>query len=324
MSLTRTAASLAPARSPTHSPPMPLRCVFMGTPEIAVPALRLLAARTTVTCVVTQPDRPAGRGHELRPPAIKTAAAALGLPVWQPETLKGAEADPRLAGHDLFVVMAYGELLRRPVLALPRECINLHASLLPRWRGASPLQAALRAGDPATGVTVMRMEAKLDAGPIFLSERLPLAADATLPGLHDAIAELAATALGRFLDTWPGCEPQVQDEALVTQCRKLEAEDGRLDWNRPMIELERWVRAYTPAPGCWTSLGSERLRVLALAPAPSIAGLAPGVIRCTDGLVQVGCGDGAVTICRLQAPGKRPMEAADFLRGNRLPERFTP
>ena len=294
----------------------------MGTPEIAVPALRLLAARTTVTCVVTQPDRPAGRNQELRPPAIKTAAADLGLPVWQPETLKGCDTDPRLAGHDLFVVMAYGELLRRGVLALPRECINLHASLLPRWRGASPLQAVLRAGDAATGVTVMRMEAKLDAGPVFLAEPLPLAADLTLPALHDAIAGLAATALGRFLDAWPGCTPVVQDEALATHCRKLESEDGRLDWRRAMAELERWVRAYTPAPGCWTTLGTERLRVLAVEPAPAVGGLAPGVIRCGGGTVHVGCGDGTVAITRLQTPGKRPMAGADFLRGNRLPERF--
>lgn len=301
---------------------MTLRCVFMGTPEIAVPALRLLAGRTAVTCVITQPDRPAGRGHELRAPAVKTAAVALGIPVWQPETLKGCEAEPRLAGHDLFVVMAYGELLRRPVLALPRECINLHASLLPRWRGASPLQAALRAGDAATGVTVMRMAPKLDAGPIFLSERLPLAATTTLAELHDRIAELAANALGRFLDAWPGCEPVDQDEAQVTTCRKLEAEDGRLDWSRPMAELERWVRAYTPAPGCWTALGADRLRVLALTPAPAAARLDPGAIRCEAGTLLVGCGDGAVAITRLQAPGKRPMEAADFLRGNQLPERF--
>lgn len=295
----------------------------MGTPEIAVPALRLLAQRCTVTCVITQPDRPAGRGNELRAPAVKTAAIDLGIPVWQPDTLRGAEADPRLAGHDLFVVMAYGELLRRPVLALPRECVNLHASLLPRWRGASPLQACLRAGDTETGVTVMRMEPKLDAGPAFLAERLALGPATTLPELHDRIADLAATALGRFLDAWPGIEPVVQDDGAATHCRKLEAEDGRLDWSRPMAELERWVRAYTPAPGCWTGLGTDRLRVLALAPAP-VEGLAPGQVRCGDGRVLVGCGDGAVSVIRLQAPGKRAMDAADFLRGNRLPERFGP
>lgn len=301
---------------------MPLRCLFMGTPEIAVPALRLLAARTTVSGVITQPDRPAGRGHELRAPAVKTTALELNLPVWQPETLKGCESDPRLAGHDLFVVMAYGELLRRPVLALPRECINLHASLLPRWRGASPLQAVLRAGEAETGVTVMRMEPKLDAGPIFLHERIALDAATTLPVLHNRIAEVAATALGRFLDLWPDCQARTQDEALATHCRKLETSDGQLDWSQAMVDLERWVRAYTPAPGCWTALGSERLRVLGLAPAPLVTGLEPGAIRCGDGMIHVGCGDGAVAITRLQAPGKRPMEAADFLRGNRLPERF--
>ncbi|MBA3699485.1 MAG: methionyl-tRNA formyltransferase [Planctomycetes bacterium] len=299
---------------------MSLTTVFMGTPEIAVPTLRALAARTTVTCVVTQPDRPAGRGQQKQPPPVKVAALELGLPVWQPETLKGQATAPQLADADLFVVLAYGELLRQDILDLPRgACINLHASLLPRWRGASPLQAVLRAGDAETGVTVMRMVRGLDAGPMFLHERLPLTAHSTLPDLHDAIAALSAVVLGRFLDRWPSLDAVPQDEAQVTLCRKLLPEDGHLDFTKTMVDLERWVRAYTPAPGCWALADGERMRVLEFAPRPLIRDLSPGTVRVVDGELLVGCGDGACAIGRLQPAGKRAMMAADFLRGHRPP-----
>ncbi len=299
---------------------MSLTTVFMGTPEIAMPTLRALAARTTVTCVVTQPDRPAGRGQQKQPPPVKVAALELGLPVWQPETLKGQATAPQLADADLFVVLAYGELLRQDILDLPRgACINLHASLLPRWRGASPLQAVLRAGDAETGVTVMRMVRGLDAGPMFLHERLPLTAHSTLPDLHDAIAALSAVVLGRFLDRWPSLDAVPQDEAQVTLCRKLLPEDGHLDFTKTMVDLERWVRAYTPAPGCWALADGERMRVLEFAPRPLIRDLSPGTVRVVDGELLVGCGDGACAIGRLQPAGKRAMMAADFLRGHRPP-----
>lgn len=292
-----------------------LRTIFMGTPEIAVPALRLLAQRSTVACVLTQPDRPAGRGKQLRPSAVKQAAQALGLPLWQPATLKGQAADPRL-DCDLAVVMAYGELLRQEVLDRPRHgCINLHGSLLPRWRGASPIQAALRAGDLRTGVTVMRMVRGLDAGPIHLAEELPIGPGTTQPELHAALAEAAARALGRFLDDFPGGEPRPQDEALVTVCRKLTDLDGRLDFSRSASELERWVRAYTPIPGCWCALGGEeRMRILALAPVAA-CGLVPGQERYETGRLLIGCVDGAVEVLGLQPPGGRPMAARDWLNG---------
>ena len=299
---------------------MTLRTVFMGTPEIAVPTLQALAARTTVTCVVTQPDRPAGRGHQVQPPPVKIAAQALGLPVWQPESLKGQAQAPQLADADLFVVLAYGELLRQDILDLPRgACINLHASLLPRWRGASPLQAVLRAGDTETGVTVMRMVRGLDAGPMYLHERLPLTPHTTLPELHDAIASLSAVALGRFLERWPDVAATPQDEGQVTLCRKLLPEDGHLGFSKPMAELERWVRAYTPAPGCWALADGERLRVLELATRPAVRDLAPGTVRVVDGELLVGCDDGACAITRLQPQGKRAMAAKDYLNGNRVP-----
>jgi methionyl-tRNA formyltransferase len=304
--------------------PVRLRTVFMGTPEIAVPTLRALAARTSVTCVVTQPDRPAGRGHHLQPPPVKVAALELGLPVWQPETLKGQAGAAQLAGADLFVVLAYGELLRQDILDLPRgACINLHASLLPRWRGASPLQAVLRAGDAETGVTVMRMVRGLDAGPMFLHERLPLTPHTTLPELHDAIAALSAVALGRFLDRWPHLDAVPQDETQVTLCRKLLPEDGHLDFSISMVELERWVRAYTPAPGCWALADGERMRLLQLAPRPAIRDLPAGALRVVEGELVVGCGDGACAIERLQPAGKRAMITADFLRGHRPPTQLS-
>jgi len=301
-----------------------LTTVFMGTPEIAVPALQLLSRLTRVRLVVTQPDRPAGRGKQRQEPAVKRAARDLGLPLWQPESLRGQAGAAALQGADLFVVMAYGELLRQEVLDLPRTgCVNLHASLLPRWRGASPLQAALRAGDRATGVTVMRMVRALDAGPVYLARRLELGERTTLPELHDAIGELAAGALAALLAGWPGLTPTPQDESQATLCRKLSAEDGRLRFDCPASELERWVRAYTPAPGCWALAGSERLRVLAVEPRPAHAGLAPGMLSVHAGELLVGCADGACAILRLQAAGKRALAAADYLRGHRLPERLS-
>jgi len=297
-----------------------MRTVFMGTPEIAVPALRLLADRTTVTCVITQPDRPAGRGMHLAPPAVKSAATELDLPVWQPTTLKGAAGDERLA-CDLAVVMAYGELLRQDVLDRPvHGCINLHASLLPRWRGASPLQAAIRAGDEVTGVTVMRMVRALDAGAMFLADEVALSPRTTLPELHDQLAESAARALGRFLDGFPDLEPVEQDPALVTTCHKLTAEHGKLDFTLPAIEIDRWIRAYTPAPGCWVPLGNDRLKILAAQPVER--SLAVGQVLCENGQAFVGCCTGAIELLRLQAPGKKAMTTEDFLRGHKLPERL--
>jgi methionyl-tRNA formyltransferase len=307
--------------------PPDLATVFMGTPDIAVGALRLLHARTRLVHVVTQPDRPAGRGHQPQPPPVKTAALALGVPVWQPESLKGSAGDPRLA-CDLIVVMAYGALLRQDLLDRPRfGCVNLHASLLPRWRGASPLQAALRAGDADTGVTVMRMVRALDAGPMFNRVSIPIAPGMTLPALHDRLAEAAAQALAAFLDAWPPPEPTAQDDAAATHCRKLVPDDGRLDFRRPAADLERWVRAYTPAPGCWAALpgapaGLDRLRIIQVAPRPAAPPLAPGAVAAQGSELLIGTGDHPLAVLRLQSPGSRAQDARDWLNGHRPPETF--
>jgi methionyl-tRNA formyltransferase len=296
---------------------MTLRTVFMGTPEIAVPALRQLAKQTQVTLVITQPDRPAGRGMKLTPPPVKVAALELGIPVWQPETMRGAESDPRLTGHDLFVVMAYGEILRQPVLSLPKACINLHASLLPRWRGASPLQACLRAGDTETGVCVMEMVPALDAGPVYVTERIPLTPMSTLPELHDLVATTAASALQRFLIGWPGMHAISQNESQVTICRKLVSAHGQINWNHPAVEIERHVRAYTPAPGCWTTFGAERIRILGVRIISDNHGLSPCETRIIDDRLVVGTGCHSIEILTLQAPSKTPMSTRDYLRGNK-------
>jgi len=308
----------------TSGPP-DFRTIFMGTPDIAVLALRLLASRTHVLRVVTQPDRPAGRGQKLQPPAVKQVALELGLPVWQPETLKGAEGAAELQGAELFVVMAYGELLRQPVLDLPPGgCINLHGSLLPRWRGASPVQAAIRAGDRESGVSVMRMVRALDAGGVYLEERIALGDRPTLPWLHDRLAETAAVALGRFLDAWPTLSAVPQDEALVTHCRKLTDSDAHLDVSRGLDEVDRWVRAYVPTPGCWACCDQEqgeRLRIHAAEPRLREV-CQPGVVRVVGRELQVACGDGWLALTRVQSPNKKALAVADWLNGNKPPERL--
>ena len=219
-----------------------LRTVFMGTPEIAVPSLRKLAELTDLQLVVTQPDRPAGRGGKLRAPPVKIAAEELGVTVWQPETLRHETGD-FLDGIDLVIVLAYGELLREAVLNAPAYgCINLHASLLPRWRGASPLQSAIKAGDRVTGVTVMRMVRALDAGAMYHQREIPLGPDATLPWLHDTMAEESAQALADFITDHLDDEPEEQDETHVTHCGKLLSEDGQLDWSLSAHEIDRWSK----------------------------------------------------------------------------------
>ena len=303
-----------------------LRTVFMGTPELAVPCLEVLARQTRVQTVVTQPDAAAGRGRRPRPPPVKEAAERLGLPVWQPTNINATADADQLAEADYFIVFAYGALLKQPLLDLPRRaCINIHASLLPRWRGASPLQAAIRAGDQATGVSIMRMVKRLDAGPVYLRRSLALPADATLPWLHDQMADLAPTALAAFLQNHDSLTAETQDEAAVTTCGKLTPADGQIDWRLPVSAIDAQVRAYTPLPGCWSpDADGQRYRIEAVTPLVDQPGtdLVPGTVIHRGRELLVHCSDGLCRIDRLQAPGKRRMDVADFLNGHRPPGRF--
>jgi methionyl-tRNA formyltransferase len=302
-----------------------MRLLFIGTGEIGLPSLEWLMATTKheLVGVVTQPDKPAGRRLVLTPPQVKVRALAAGLIVLQPPKIRHAVEELRAFQADAAIVAAYGQLLSPEVLRVPRlGCLNLHASLLPRHRGASPIQAAIREGDAETGMTVMYMDEGLDTGDILLMERTPLLADDTGGRLHDRLAALAPVALERALDLLElGTAPRVpQDPAFATHCGKLRREDGRLDWTRSAVELERLVRAYDPWPGTFTRLANggtlkiHRASVLA-ATGPQVA---PGELVAADakaGFI-VQCGDGWLCVEEVQSEGGRRLPAAEFLHGH--------
>jgi methionyl-tRNA formyltransferase len=305
-----------------------MRVVYMGTGDIGLPALRALIARPgcEVVAVVTQPDRPAGRGNRLRAPAIKTMAAAAGIPVLQPAKMRAPEAIAELAAFapDVIVVMAYGQILPRAVLDLPRlACLNLHASLLPRHRGAAPIQAAIASGDVETGITVMHMAEGLDTGDILLLRSLPIHAEETGGSLHDRLAEQAPEALAAALDLLAaGAAPRTpQDEALATYAGRLTRDDGRIDWARPAIEIERLVRAMNPWPAASAEIplaagGHARLKIFAAALEPAEAA-APGTVLAADAAgIRVAAADGAITLAEVQGEGGRRMPAGEWLRGH--------
>lgn len=306
----------------------PLRVIMMGTPDFAVPTLRAIAdAGHRVICAYSQPPRPAGRGQQVQPSPVHTAAEALGIPVRTPKTLRSAEAQADFAAldADVAVVAAYGLILPQPVLDAPRlGCVNVHGSLLPRWRGAAPLQRSILAGDAETGITIMQMDAGLDTGAMLLKEAVPITPTTTASSLHDDLAALGArmivTALAGLAAGTLTAEPQPEDG--VTYAAKLTREDGRLDWSRDAAFVERQVRALTPWPGCWfdlgTGSGTERIKVLAAEPAGEAAGAAAGTLL--DGRMTVACGDGrAVRLVRVQRPGKAPVDGEAFLRGFAVP-----
>ena len=298
-----------------------LRLVYMGTARFAVPSLRALAAgRHEVIAVYTQPARAAGRGLKARPSPVHTAALELGVVVRTPETLKAAAEREVLAGlrADLAVVAAYGLILPKSILDVPRlGGINLHASLLPRWRGAAPIQRALLAGDGETGVTIIQMEPSLDTGPILAMERVPITAEATAASLHDTLADLAARMVGPTIDQLASgrITPHPQPDQGVTYAPKVDKAEARLDWSCPAPFLERQLRALNPWPGCWTDLGGERLLVLEGELAAGVG--APGEVL--DDRMTIACGEGALRLTRVQRAGGRPMSADAFLRGFPLP-----
>jgi len=299
-----------------------LATVFAGTPDFAVPCLEALLHRADIDlrAVYTQPDRPAGRGRRLTASPVKRRALDAGLPIEQPENLKSSADLDTLAAYapDLLVVAAYGLLLPAPVLALPRYPINVHASLLPRWRGAAPIQHALLAGDRQSGISSMRIVQKLDAGPVWLKRACPIDAHDTGGSLHDKLARLGAETLAAALDLLASdaIEEQAQDEALVTYASKLTAADRELDFTASAAALERRVRAFNPVPGARARLGSLEVKVLVAHLLDGVCSDVPGtVIACSVEGIDVACGDGLLRITELQPPGKQAMTAAAFLNG---------
>ncbi len=296
-----------------------LRLAFMGSPDFAVPALQALhAAGHDIRAVYTQPPRPAGRGQQETPCPVHRAALALGLEVRTPARVKrDTEAHAAFAALDIdvAVVAAYGLILPPAMLEAPRRgCLNIHASLLPRWRGAAPIHAAILHGDNESGVTIMRMEEGLDTGPMLLREAVPLTPRSTTPELHDALAAIGARLILRALDEAPPETPQPAEG--VTYAAKLTKADGLLDWTQPASALDARVRAMTPWPGAYFPHAGEVLRVLAAEPAEGAG--TPGMVLPGAGLV-IACGSGALRPTRLQRPGRAAMDADDLLRGYPLP-----
>jgi methionyl-tRNA formyltransferase len=291
-----------------------MRVVFMGTPEFSVPALDALAAAGhEIAAVYTQPPRPAGRGQKDRPSPVHRRAEALGLPVRHPRTLRTPEAQAEFAAFDadIAVVVAYGLILPKPVLDAPGHgCLNIHASLLPRWRGAAPIHRAVLAGDAETGVCIMQMEEGLDTGPVLLRAATPIGPTDTTGDLHDRLAALGATLITEALDRFPALAPAPQPEAGVTYAAKIDKAEAAIDWTRPADEIDRLIRGLSPFPGAWTTLGGRRLKLLR-------SRLAEG--QGTPGEVlrdlAIACGAGAVDILEVQAEGRARQDAASFLRG---------
>lgn len=300
---------------------MRLRIIFMGTPDFAVPTLRaILEAGHEVVAVYSQPPRAAGRGMALRKSPVQQAAEETGLAVLTPERLKSAEEPARFGSltPDVAVVVAYGLILPKPILDAPKHgALNLHASLLPRWRGAAPINRAIMAGDTETGVAVMRITEGLDAGPVCLEARAPIGADETAGELHDALATCGARLMVHALSALEGggldCRPQA--EGGVTYAEKIDPAETRIDWSRPAREVHNLIRGLSPYPGAWfeIDLNGKPERIKALRSTLANGSGAPGLAL--DNKLTIACGEGAVRLVEVQRAAKRPMSADDFLRG---------
>ena len=294
-----------------------MRILFIGTGEIGVPTLRALQkSEHELVGIVTQPDKPAGREQKITPPPIKAALVGDKIPTLQPAKIKDpAVIDQiRALAPDLIVVMAYGQILPRPVLDVPKlACLNLHASLLPRWRGAAPIQAAIAAGDRETGITVMYMDEGLDTGDILLQRKIEIAPDETADSLHDRLAEIAPEALLDASTMFPNPPRIAQDKALATYAAKLNREAGRINWNEPAETIERKIRAYNSWPGAFTDFNDQKLKIFS-ARIVDLRGK-PGDILKRDKEFVIATSDRALSLTQLQLEGKRRMSAAEFLRG---------
>lgn len=294
--------------------------VFMGTPDFAVPTLKALIAAYTVTGVVTQPDRPAGRSLAALPSPVKQVAQAHGISVLQPEKLRRPEAIAALRQWpaDLYIVAAFGQILPQSVLDIPtRGAINVHASLLPRWRGAAPIQASILAGDSQTGVTIMMMEAGLDTGPMLRAQAIDIDREETGASLHDRLSELGARLLIPTIDDYLAgrIQPVPQPEDGVTWAPQIEKEHGRINWAKSAAEIDRQVRAFTPWPGTFTEWDGRVLKILGGTPAAGKA--AAGLIVKQEGGVAVGTGDGLYALSRVQLAGKQAVDTAAFVNGHK-------
>ena len=298
-----------------------MRLVFAGTPDFAVPALDALhAAGHDIAAVFTQPDRPAGRGRKLQASPVALRAEELGLALHKPLKLHAeAQAVLRELAPEVIVVVAYGLLLPQAVLDIPSHgCINIHASILPRWRGAAPIARAVEAGDRETGITIMRMDAGLDTGPMLLLQRLPLSEQMTAAQLHDALAPLGGRLIVEALARLQRGElpEQRQPAEGMTYARKLSKEEARVDWSRPANELARRVRAFNPAPVAWSELDGERIRLWNARALDAGADAAPGSVLGADAEgLRIACGQGQLLVTELQRPGGKALDAAQALRG---------
>ena len=294
-----------------------MKIVFMGTPEFSVPVLDVLHERHEIVAVYCQPPRPAGRGKADRPSPVQARAEALGLPVRYPVSLRSEEAvrDFAALGADVAVVVAYGLILPQAVLDAPKfGCLNIHASLLPRWRGAAPIHRAIMAGDGETGVCLMQMEAGLDTGPVLLREAVQIGAAETTQELHDRLSALGARLIVQALERLPELTPEPQPAAGVSYATKIDKAEARVDWSRTAVEIDRLIRGLSPFPGAWTEVKGERVKLLRSRVTDGMG--APGQVL--HGFT-VACGEGAVEITEAQREGKRPMPTSDVLRGLILP-----
>jgi methionyl-tRNA formyltransferase len=295
-----------------------MRIAFMGSPDFAVPALRALhRAGHAIVSVYCQPARPAGRGQAIRRCPVHVIADDLGLPVRTPARLRNdpaAQADFAVLKLDAAVVAAYGLILPQAMLDAPqRGCLNIHASLLPRWRGAGPIQAAILAGDSETGITIMQMEAGLDTGPMLLRQGLPITPTTTTADLHDTLATLGAKLI---LDALASpATPIAQSDADATYAPKITREDGRIDWTQPAAAIDRRIRAFDPWPGTFTTIGGNPLKILAATPAAATG--PPGTVL--DTALTVACGNQAIKLTKIQLPGRAALDAEAFLRGHPVP-----
>lgn len=303
---------------------MPLRIIFAGTPEFAVPSLQaLIDARHDILAVYTQPDRPKGRGQKLAESPVKACALAHHLTVCQPLSLKDPKEQQRLKDYkaDFMVVVAYGLILPQPILEAPQHgCLNVHASLLPRWRGAAPIQRALLAGDSETGITLMQMDAGLDTGAMLKKATCPILPDDTAQTLHDRLAPLGASLLTEGLEQWNSLTPIPQDDTAATYAKKLEKQEARIDWGQSAVQIARQVRAFTPWPVAFTGEASSPLRVWQAEPlpGPSSKGFLPGqIVQALPHGLDIATGNGVLRILKLQPAGGRILTTSEWLNARR-------